>query len=101
MHGLSDHRRLEERARIQTHNRGAVIHGIEVVVLRFVVYRMLAPERDVLEAGQIELLPLVRTRGVRPDQNTDVLQTRVAARPDRLDPALDKRGLARGVAEER
>src|SRR5262249_17312306 len=38
---------LEKRARIETNDGGAVVHRIEVVVLRFVVDGMRAPEGDV------------------------------------------------------
>src|SRR5438094_5596703 len=82
---LLDDRRLEERARVQTDDAGAVVHRIEVIVLRFLVNRMRAPEGDVLVAGEIDLLPLLWPRGMRPDEDANVLQPRIAARPDGFD----------------
>ena len=97
---LFDDRRLEKGARIQADDGRAVVHGVEVVVLRFLVDRVLAPEGDVLEARQVDLLPFLGTCGVWPDENPDVFQPWIRAGADCLDPALDKRRFTCGVTEQ-
>ena len=101
VHRLADDGRLEKRARVQADNGGAVVHRVEVVVLRLVIDWMRPPERDVLEARKIDVLPLLGPHGVRTNEDADVLQPRVVARANRLDPALDELRLACRAAEER
>src|SRR5258705_9317644 len=58
-------------------------------------------EGDVAERGHVDRLRFVEARRVRSDEDANVLQARVAARPDRLDPPLDECGLAGGSAKQR
>src|SRR5262245_22099605 len=100
-HRLANDRRLDEGTRVDPDDRRAVIERVEVVLLRLRIHRMRAPERDVGIASEIDLLPLVETRRVRPDQDADVLQPRIAAAAYRLDPPLRERRLERRAPEQR
>ena len=55
VHRLADDRRFEKRARVQADDGSAVVHRIEVVVLRLVVDRVRAPERDVPEPREVDV----------------------------------------------
>ncbi len=98
---LADSRGFEKRARVETDDAGRVVHGVEVVVLGFVIDRMCTPERQVLVAGEINRLPFLQSLGMRADEDADVLQARVLARAQRRHPPLDEHGLVRGATEER
>jgi len=101
VHGLPDAGGFEEGAGIQPHHAGAVIHRVEIVVLRLRIHRVRAPERQVPVAGHVRVAPLVEPGGVRADEETDVLQLRRGARADRLNPVADECGLVGRPAEER
>jgi hypothetical protein len=100
-HGLADDSGLDERAGVDAHHGGAVVHRVEVILFRLGIDRMRAPERHVVVAGEIDLLPFVEPRGMRTDQDADVLQSRIAAAAHRLNPLLDERGLEDRSAEQR
>ena len=62
---------------------------------------MAAEQRDVLELGQVDLLPFVEAARVRPDEKAGLAQHGIRAAAHVLDPAFDEPRLVRRVLEER
>ena len=60
---------LEESARIQADDSRAVVERLEIVLFRRGIHGVRPVERDVLEAQQVDRLPFLHPRGMRPDQN--------------------------------
>src|SRR5215510_14078934 len=101
VNGLTDDRGVDERTGVETDYRSAVVHRVEVILLRLGIHRVRAPERHVAIAGQIDLLPFVEPRRMRTHEDAEILHAWIGAAAHGLDPSLDERGLARSAAEQR
>ncbi len=101
---LADDARLEQPARVDADDAGAVGQRVEVVGTRLAVVRLRAlgrPDRGVPELGEVDPVPLARVLGVRTDEQADLAERRRAGGPDRPAPAADEVDLVRGDERRR
>ena len=102
-HRPADDRRLDHRARVDADHRGRVIDRVEEVGAVLRVDRVVAAPREEHRAGQVRQrigVPRVAVVRMRPHEDVDVAQRRIAARAQRGDPPAHERHLGARFGNE-